>query len=330
VDAGGTSTRAVLVEDSGRCLGYGTAGGGNPVSWGAEQAARSVGKAVAGALAQAGMTGPLDVGVVTLAMAGGTSTPSLEEMQAALRGLGLTGTVVPESDLLATFCAGTPSLQGYALVSGTGAAAIRVCGGSTAASADGLGWLLGDEGSGFWIGHRVARAAAAALDGWGPATRLSALLLQELGITDDGRTETGRSVALAEAVRTLYRGRPVELSRFAALAFRAAGVSRGDGETPDPVAVTILQQARSRLVAVLGAVRRDDVVGPVVLGGGIARRLPGLADAIADSVGSDRRVDVVIVADGAVGAGVLALRRAGIAVDRQVFDRLVSSVAQLR
>lgn len=42
VDAGGTSTRSVLVTADGACLGYGTAGGGNPISSGTERAASAV------------------------------------------------------------------------------------------------------------------------------------------------------------------------------------------------------------------------------------------------------------------------------------------------
>ena len=50
IDAGGTSTRALLIAADGDCVGYGRAGGGNPVSWGPEAAARSVTSAVAAAL----------------------------------------------------------------------------------------------------------------------------------------------------------------------------------------------------------------------------------------------------------------------------------------
>ena len=78
-----------------------------------------------------------------------------------------------ESDLLAMFCAGSSDLDGHALVAGTGSAAIRVRGGEVEGVSDGSGWLLGDEGSGFWIGHHIVRAAVADLDGRGPWTGLA-------------------------------------------------------------------------------------------------------------------------------------------------------------
>ena len=333
VDAGGTSTRAVLVDPAGRCVGYGTAGGGNPVSWGPEQAATAIATAVRVALARAG-DGVAVTGTAVLAMAGGSAFSVTDALASPLRALGLPAGIVLASDLLATFCSGTPELAGYGLVAGTGAAAIRVAGGAVDASADGLGWLLGDGGSGFWIGHRVARAALADLDRRGPATALTPLVLDELGITPTGRRDlSGRPAELQAAVDALYRWRPVELSRLAAAAFRAAGLAgpAGDGDPAggDPVATAILAAARDRLVRLLDALRTGDVPGPVVVGGGIARRLPGLAEAIGESFDGAARPVVIAVADGAVGAGVLALRHAGHVVDRAVFATLTETLADL-
>ncbi len=69
VDAGGTSTRAVVVDPSGRALGYGRGGGGHPLSSGPAGAAQSVGTAVRDALAQA-RTDAATIASATIAMAG--------------------------------------------------------------------------------------------------------------------------------------------------------------------------------------------------------------------------------------------------------------------
>ena len=42
IDAGGTSTRAVIVDEDGSCLGFGHSGGGNPISAGFEPALASL------------------------------------------------------------------------------------------------------------------------------------------------------------------------------------------------------------------------------------------------------------------------------------------------
>jgi N-acetylglucosamine kinase-like BadF-type ATPase len=374
VDAGGTSTRAVALDPAGRCLGVGTAGGGNPVSRGPESAAAAVRDAILGALpggavalteGSSGPVGPADAtgpanatgpahgsdvmagptirAEVVLAMAGARAFFDRERVVNHLAEVGLDASITVEPDLLATFCSGSPEPDGYALVAGTGAAAVRVQDGRVSATADGLGWLLGDGGSGFWIGHRVVRAAAAALDGRGPETRLSAMLLDEVGTAGpEMHNADGRAAALQYLVDRLYQDRPVELSRFAALALRAAD----DG---DPVALSILAGARERLAQTLRAVHRPEVAGPIVVGGGIARRLPDLDRVLQAAIGGPAVSDVahvadmsdvadvshtpgpvVAVPDGTVGAAVLALRRGGIAVDRAVFDRLTASVDEAR
>lgn len=342
VDAGGTSTRAVLVDGAGRCLGYGTAGGGNPVSWGPAQAADAIGAAIQRAADGARRDGLLEAdtgpGVAVLAMAGANAMLSPESMIGDLHGIGRIGRVDIASDLLATFCSGTPARSGYVLVAGTGSAALRVDDGQIAASADGLGWLIGDAGSGFWIGCRVVRSALAALDGYGPPTALAALLGSELGLPGGGdRTPLGRLSAVESAVDMIYQMRPVELARFASLAFRAAGVAEtaptGDiSADADPVAATILTQARERLLCTLGAVWAAGHPGPVVVGGSIAQRLPGLAVAItaAAAARGEAAPAITAVPDGVIGAAVLAMRAAGIEVDAVVFDRLTGSLAEHR
>ena len=45
---------------------------------------------------------------------------------------------------------------------------------------DGMGWLLGDQGSSTWIGLQGIQAAAKALDFRGPDTELKTIVLQEL------------------------------------------------------------------------------------------------------------------------------------------------------
>lgn len=352
VDAGGTSTRAVVLDESGRCVGYGTAGGGNPVSWGPDRAADAVAGAVSAALHDAGAVRAADAGgagyragddpgddagydeappaTVVLAMAGASSSFEPGQIAGRLDALGLASTVLVQSDLLATFCAGTPAMDGYALVAGTGAAAIRVRGGAIDVTADGLGWLVGDGGSGFWIGHQVVRAAAAALDGRGPHTALVGLVMDELGAPRTGqRTATGRAAELQTLIDRTYRLRPVELSRYAAAAFRAAIGG-------DEIATGILDEARRLLAATLGAVRGAGLAGPVVVGGGIARRLDGLgamlAAAVAGPAAEDGRSvpEVLAVTDGVVGAAVLAQRAAGIVVTDERFARTASSIAEAR
>ena len=130
----------------------------------------------------------------------------------------------------------------------------------------GAGWLLGDGGSGFWIGHRVARAVVAVLDGRGPDTALTPALLSAVGLTATGERAHGRARVLLDLIDALYALPPVELSRFAPLAFQVRD---------DAVALEILPAAAVELVDTLAAIRPAHANGPVVLGGSILGTMPG-------------------------------------------------------
>lgn len=319
VDAGGTSTRSVVLGAEGHCLGYAVAGSGNPTAVGPPAAAGSVALSAAEAMRKAGVRGTR-VQLVVLAMAGARSTSIAEEVRRSLGEIGIDAPALFESDLLATYFSGTYEPDGYAVVAGTGAAAIRIEGGEQVAVADALGWLLGDEGSGFWIGQRVVRAVLADLDGRAPATALTPLLLRRLDVPPAGEG-ADRGVdrpRITMLVQRLYAAPPVRLADFAALAFEAAG---------DPIADGILRDAADALARTLAAVTSPTVSGPVVLGGGILSRSPEIARRLAETAGAEEPHTVV---DGAVGAAVLTLRHAGTYVDASIFQRLTTSLGRLR
>jgi glucosamine kinase len=314
VDAGGTHTRAVVVHPSGQCLGYAVGGSGNPTAVGPESAAAAVADSVAKALRRAEVSG-LQIRLIVLAMAGAGSTAVTEHLRRRLAGIGLAAPTIFESDLLATYVSGTHQPDGYAVIAGTGAGAIRVEGGRQVAVADALGWLLGDEGSGFWIGRRVVRAALADLDGRGPSTALTPLMLARLGVP--APAAAGDREPVSAVVRALYADPPVRLADYARLVFEVDG---------DATADSILDDTAAALARTLHAVRSPTVSGPLVLGGGILGGAPQVADRLAAAYGVD---EVHAVSDGTVGVSVLALRHAGALVDAAVFHRLTTSLTRL-
>lgn len=320
VDAGGTSTRAVLVEAEGRCRGYGRAAGGNPTARGARNAADSVAAAAAQALAAPGVD-PAAVEVVLVAHAGGGSAEYYGGVRERLAGLGVRASLSTAGDLTAVFASGTHELDGAALIAGTGAIGGAIRGGGLHRIVGGAGWLLGDDGSGFWIGHRIARAVVDDLDG-GPTTGLTADLLArfELGDGGDRTPVRGRPAALGSLVSRLYELQPVELSRLAPLAFALAD--------RDEVARTIVRDAVVALAALLQRVRCAQSAGPLVFGGsvlvdGVLRLGDDLRAPLLDAASGGAPIPV---ADGSVGAAVLAFRAGGVEVDAPLFARLSGEI----
>ncbi|GHH61851.1 hypothetical protein GCM10018775_77240 [Streptomyces umbrinus] len=190
LDAGGTRTRAVLASAvDGRVLGQGVAGPGNALTVPvplltdhlAEAVARAVPEAdrarvvaVAGGFAGAAETAPDEPGRLN----------ALAALTAALRRLGIAAdSVGVSSDIEAAFASapGAP-VDGLALVAGTGVVAMRIRDRRCAVTVGGDGWLLGDDGGGFWIGRSAVRAALRMADGRGGPTTLADAVGRALGV----------------------------------------------------------------------------------------------------------------------------------------------------
>lgn len=323
VDIGGTSSRAAVVDPAGACVGYATGGNGNPTAAGPDRAAAEILDAVTAALSASGVAVD-QLAAAVAAIAGGQGPPG-RALQKRLLAAGLPGGLRVESDLLAMYLSGTLAAAGYAVISGTGAIAARVREGRVERVCDGLGWLLGDAGSGYWIGHRGARAALAALDGLGQATALTPAVLAALGIAPStDRGDGGRLVALEQAVEALYQLRPTELARFAPAVFELAAAG-------DAVAEGIVAEASAALAATVTAAASPDVNGPIVLGGGVLAEQPSMVEAVTGALAA-RGIDgpTITVSGGVVGAAVLALRGGGVDVDADIHERLQTTVAARR
>lgn len=314
VDAGGTSTRAALVDGVGRCWGLGRSGPGNPSAHGAAVALGSMAEAIRAALAMAGAEAS-QVALVVIAMAG--EPEALQERLHGLAGLPSGVAVELTGDALAMFVSGTASPDGGVVLAGTGSIAARVEGRQVSLLSGGLGWLVSDAGSGFAVGREVARAVIADLDGLGPATRLTG---EVRALVDLAPSLLGRAAAEQLSAR-LRRDPPAALARLAPLAVAAAR-----GASPDPIAQRIAASARDEIAGLVRALRMEPRA-PVVLGGGFLvgglLASPGQDELAAEL--ADRPVH--LAADGLLGACTLALGRVGIDVDAGLHARLRDSCA---
>jgi N-acetylglucosamine kinase-like BadF-type ATPase len=316
IDVGGSTSRAYLMDENGTCLGQGRDKGGNPASNSPEQAAAAIISAVQGAVAQAG--GPLDIRVALIALAGPQAHVALGRLEKAFQEVGLSGSVVFVGDVQAMFASVTAAMDGYCLIAGTGAGAVRIRGGEIEQVVDLAGWLLGDLGSGYWLGHEAAKAATAHLEGRGPATSLTQALLDALGIGEpDGRMQ-GRPMPLRLFIDGIYALRPIELARFAPLVIKHRG---------DAVADALITQAERYLVSNFATLFDASIEGPVVVGGGVMPHLTGVAAGISDIVRTAGQVpDIRLAADGSVGAAVLAMRHVGVAVNEAMVATISASI----
>jgi glucosamine kinase len=318
IDIGGSTSRATLVDRAGICVGRGKSRGGNPGSNPPEQAAAAIIAAAEAAVADAGV--PLNIAVALLAMAGPRINAAQTRIEAAFRALGLSGELVFSGDLNAMLPSVTAATSGYCVVCGTGAGAVRFRNGEIESVADAAGWLLGDLGSGYWLGHQAAIAVTAALEDRGPKTALTEAILHALNIPlTDARAFDGRPLPLRLFIDAIYALRPIELASFAPLVI---------ANRHDAVAAGLLAQSESYLLSDFRHVFDAGMPGPVVLGGGIAAHLTGLPAAIADiMLAAGHAPDIRLSGDGSVGAAVLALRHQGVTVGEAMIKLIATSIA---
>jgi N-acetylglucosamine kinase-like BadF-type ATPase len=313
VDAGGTASRAVLATPDGIVLGRGTAGPGNPVSAGSA-AVQAIGTAIRQAL-----TGhpPHAVVAATLGVAGVETgaDPAASGFAAMWKELGLTCPFSVVGDVVTAFAAGTPAPSGTVLIAGTGAIAARVTGHRVTATADGLGWLLGDEGSGRWIGLQAVRAAVR--DWSGP--------MGELVAARSGASSPEEAVRWAQSLPFAEIGaltRPVcEAARAgsrdaarivaAAVGHLVATLDELASRTTDPARPAASSASRGRpasTAAEHGALGAG--TGPVVLAGGLLVADTPVRDGVLAVLG-ERAVPTGTARDPAAAAAWLAARGLG-------------------
>lgn len=209
LDAGGTRTRAVLASASdGGPFGEGVAGPGNALTVPVPQLTEHLVEALARAVPE-----PDRPRVVAVAggFAGAVGEPgrvnALTALTKALRRLGIPARDIRIcSDIEAAFAAapGAPA-DGLALVAGTGAAAMRITARHCEKTVGGDGWLLGDDGGGFWIGREAVRVALRMADRRGGDTALAALVGRQLGVPDAVLPFEGEALAYG-GVASAYGG----------------------------------------------------------------------------------------------------------------------------
>jgi glucosamine kinase len=286
-DCGGTTSRVVIATVDGRIVGRGRGGAGNPVVRDARAAAAELTGAAREAL------GGLDssrlvAGVVGMAGDSRLGDPATAEAYArAWAGIGVRCPVRTVGDAAVAFASGTPEADGTVLIAGTGAVAATITDRAVYRTADGLGWLLGDEGSGFWLGLSAARSTARALYAGGTGTMVRAVC-ERIGSHDPD-----------VFVARIYQLPREHLATLASTIIDSARA--GDAE-----AAALLDDAAARLVATL--VSLTPGAGPIVLAGGVLITVDEVREAVQAGLVRSLGRPGTVGGDGAVGAAWLAMR----------------------
>jgi N-acetylglucosamine kinase-like BadF-type ATPase len=261
IDAGGTKTVCLLADERGKILAEGRGPGANLHSAGELEVEKVLHEVMEDAIGDRDIT----PAAICLGIAGVDREDEARTVRAIMRRIGHKSRVLVVNDALIALVAGARDAPGIVIIAGTGSIVYGRNASGQAARAGGWGHMVGDEGSGYWIGREAVAAVMRAADGRGPATRLSDDILAHFSVND-----------VSQLPRIVY-DREIPRMRVAALGPIVEGaVSAGDA-----VAMRILERAVDELMlGALSVATRLEMRGDAFtfyLAGGVFRVVPSLA-----------------------------------------------------
>ncbi len=231
VDGGGTHTRAIVGDMTGRVLGRAEAGASNQATTGSVTAGRALHSAVRDALTQASAR-PEDVAGACFGLAGLDRPSDEAAFRPVADGIGLPHRPVLVNDSVIAWAGATGGAPGIAVIAGTGSVAYGRGPDGRGRRGGGWGGVLGDEGSAFRIAAAAINRVLRGIDGREPPTGLGPLLAGAAGYDDPA------DLCLLARVDRASGGQPLE----AAIAALAPVVTRA-AEDGQPDAVAIVEEA---------------------------------------------------------------------------------------
>jgi len=296
IDAGGTKTVCQLADQDGTLISEARGAGANLQAVGELQVEKVLHDVMDDAV---GAREIMPV-AICLGIAGVDRQDDAAIVRAIMKRIGFKAKVLVVNDALVALEAGEPGQPGVVIISGTGSISYGRNKAGEAARAGGWGYVLGDEGSGYWIGRASLRAVLRESDQRGPKTALTPLLLRHFGVS--------------QAQNLLHEVYHTNL-KPSAIGALAQCVQHAFGEG-DEAAIGILRAAADELEGSgLSVARRLGLVGQsftFLLSGGIFRAVPWLKDELQRRLPVTARGSSVrlLEREPAAGAVTLALQEA--------------------
>jgi len=296
IDGGATKTLAAVLDLEQRAVHLAHAGPSNEDAVGSGAAVAALVEVAEQALQRAGIT-DADLAAAVLAVAG-TDTDAIVRQVRAVQGEDW----IVVNDVVGAWAAATAAQPGIGAISGTGSNVFGVGPDGRAWRVGGWGHLLGDEGSGYWLGVESIRAALHDRDGSGPETALSAAVVEFFGAPS------------VEAVASLVYSKPLNKSEIAAFTVETCRLA----EQGDAVARELYQRGAEQLAVQVAVVARETGLAqadsfPLGLIGSVFKAGPLFAEPLTVAVrASAPGAQVAVVEMAPVGGSLqLALRACG-------------------
>ena len=277
IDGGGSKLRIAITDADLRPLASIESAPANPSVIGHDKARALIRHEIAGALRQARLQ-PQDIAAAAIGIAGASNLHSEDWLLETVKPALPDALIVPSSDLEIALVGSLGQRQGILLLAGTGSAIYGVAPGGQRLQIGGWGYLLGDEGSGYWMGSQLLRHIIARHD-QGASSKDDALTracMDVLGLTEP-----------RELIAWLYRSKEPPATRIASLAELVLNAVT-DGSKWAAICVESAAEQLARQVNLMRS-RLNYENAPIAFAGGLLDNDNALSQRVTQRLGLPRR-----------------------------------------
>ena len=266
IDGGGSKTVGLIARPNGEILSRVEVSGSNYHVVGIVRTEQILAELVVALLNQAGVASESKI-TFCLGMAGLGRKSDQNIINNVCNRIGLDRCRVLTHDAKIALVGGLGKLEGVILISGTGAIAYGQTADGLSVRSSGWGHLLGDEGSGYFIGLQALKAIVRAEDGRAQPTKIRDFVLLETGLSTP-----------EDLVTWTYESSKEKISHLSRFVFEAMSLG-------DEIAKQIIVYSADELVRSAQVVIDKLNLNPapeLVLSGGVMLNQPALVKMIQD------------------------------------------------
>ena len=317
VDGGGTKTEFVLLDFSGNVIGKINGKSTNYQAVGGEKLKEEL---IQGFTELNNITyvSSNKIARIFLGLAGAGRKTDHDEIAALFNDTEFSGKIVVDSDAMAALAGAFGTAPGIIIISGTGSICFGKNNEGEVVRSGGWGYLLGDEGSGYFMGREAIISALKDLDGRGERTKLRNRIEEHFGLA-----------AIDQIIPQIYQNKinRVAIADLARIVFELTNQG-------DLIAEQIVRQTGRELGRLAKAVAQrlhfENNEIRVALVGSIFNQKEMLINEISKEL-YEISWNVAIAEpmfEPQYGAALLALQRAGVEIDETLLKNMQLSIQQ--
>ncbi len=291
IDGGGSTVRVAIVTPDLSIVAQAKSTTANPNVAGYDTATQTIQSAVMQALKSANLSAN-QIDAVGIGIAGAESQREGTWLASVVRGVLPTSAIALSSDHEIALTGAIGSPHGILILAGTGSIAYGVNSQGKSVLIGGWGWLLGDEGSGYWLGLHALKATIRAFEGSGRPTSLQEPILAQYGLKSRN-----------EIILWAYNSsRQKDIAALAPIVLEHA-------QAKDPIAITLVETAAYDLSVKVATIRHQLNMEnlPIAFAGSLLTNDTPLSALLCDLLKLNKRPEPKHSA--VIGAAILALNK---------------------